>query len=89
MGVLAKQKKMERYEALVLKYAERRKKLKAEGDYAALARLPRSSSKTRLVSLCQLTGRSKAVYRKFRISRCMLRQLALEGKIPGMKKASW
>ncbi len=89
MGVLAKQKKMERYEALVLKYAERRAKLKAEGDWAGLARLPRSSSKTRLVSLCQLTGRSKAVYRKFRISRCMLRQLALEGKIPGMKKASW
>lgn len=89
MGVRAKIEKMKRFEALVLKYAERRAKLKAEGDYAALARLPRSSSKTRLVSLCQLTGRSKAVYRKFRISRCMLRQLALEAKIPGMKKASW
>ncbi|MBL8763232.1 MAG: type Z 30S ribosomal protein S14 [Phycisphaerae bacterium] len=44
---------------------------------------------TRKVSRCQLTGRPRAVYRKFRISRIMLRKLALEGKIPGMRKASW
>lgn len=44
---------------------------------------------TRTVRRCELTGRSRGVYRKFRISRIMLRKLALEGKIPGMRKASW
>ena len=57
--------------------------------YAALARLPRNASPTRLRNLCALTGRSRSVYRKFKISRIMLRELALEGKIPGMRKASW
>ncbi|WP_428386310.1 30S ribosomal protein S14 [Mucisphaera sp.] len=75
--------------ALVAKYAERRKQLKAEGDYATLQTLPRASSATRHRNLCALTGRSRAVYRKFRISRIKLRELALEGKIPGMRKASW
>jgi len=89
MGVRAKINKMKRYEKLVAKYAAKRAQLKKEGDYAALAKLPRASSKTRLMRLCQLTGRSHAVYRKFKISRVMLRELALEGKIPGMRKASW
>ncbi|QDU71763.1 30S ribosomal protein S14 [Mucisphaera calidilacus] len=75
--------------ALVAKYAERRKQLKAEGDYASLQKLPRKSSATRHRNLCALTGRSRAVYRKFKISRIMLRELALQGKIPGMRKASW
>ena len=44
---------------------------------------------TRVVRRCQLTGRAHGVYRKFRVSRIMLRKLALEGKIPGMRKASW
>ncbi len=44
---------------------------------------------TRRVSRCELTGRVRGVYRKFRVSRIMLRKLALEGKIPGMRKASW
>ena len=44
---------------------------------------------TRTVRRCELTGRSRGVYRKFRISRIMLRKLALEGKIPGMRKSSW
>lgn len=44
---------------------------------------------TRTVRRCQLTGRARGVYRKFRISRIMLRKLALEGKIPGMRKSSW
>ena len=73
----------------VAKYAEVRRELKKKGDYAALARLPRDSSPTRVRSLCALTGRSRAVYRKFKISRIMLRELALQGKIPGMRKASW
>ena len=56
---------------------------------AALARLPRDSSATRSNSRCQLTGRSKAYLRRFKVSRIMLRELALAGKIPGLKKASW
>ncbi len=74
---------------MVLKYAERRRQLKDAKDYAALQRLPRNASPTRLRNLCALTGRSRGVYRKFKISRIMLRELALEGKIPGMRKASW
>jgi len=81
--------RMKKVAALVAKYADRRRELKAAGDYAGLARLPRSSSATRLRNLCALTGRSRSVYRKFKISRIMLRELALEGKVPGMRKASW
>lgn len=81
--------RMRRVKACVDKYAERRRDLKQRGEYAALARLPRSSSATRLRNLCALTGRSRSVYRKFKISRIMLRELALQGKIPGMRKASW
>jgi len=81
--------KMQRIEKSVEKYAELRRKLKAEGDYAALWRLPRDASPTRLRRLCALTGRSRGNYRKFKVSRIKLRELALEGKIPGMRKASW
>ena len=81
--------RMKRIEATVKKYAELRRKLKEAGDYAGLAKLPRDSSATRIRSMCALTGRSRAVYRKFKISRIKLRELALEGKIPGMRKASW
>jgi len=73
----------------VAKYADIRYELKKKGDYAALARLPRDASPTRVRNLCALTGRSRGVYRKFKISRIMLRELALQGKIPGMRKASW
>ena len=52
-------------------------------------RLPRDASPTRVRSLCALTGRSRSVYRKFKVSRIMLRELALAGKIPGLRKASW
>ena len=81
--------KQKRREALVLKYADLRRKLKKEKNFAALARLPRDSSPTRSHNRCQLTGRSKGVLRKFKVSRIMLRELALAGKIPGLKKASW
>lgn len=81
--------RMERIRKTVAKYAERRRKLKAAGDYAGLAKLPRDASPTRVRNLCALTGRSRGVYRKLKISRIMLRELALEGKIPGMRKASW
>lgn len=75
--------------ATVAKYAERRRQLKEAGDYAGLQQLPRNASPTRVRNLCALTGRSRAVYRKFKISRIKLRELALEGKVPGMRKASW
>jgi small subunit ribosomal protein S14 len=74
---------------LMLKYAEIRKKLKEEKNYAALAKLPRNSSPTRLARICELTGRRRGYYRKFKISRIMLRELAHAGLIPGMRKSSW
>ena len=81
--------KQERREELVKRYAEIRRQLKKEKNYAALAKLPRDSSPTRSHLRCQLTGRSRGVLRKFKISRIMLRELALAGKIPGLRKASW
>jgi small subunit ribosomal protein S14 len=81
--------KQKRREELVQRFAEVRRKLKKERNYAALANLPRDSSPTRSHNRCQLTGRSRGVLRKFKVSRIMLRELALAGKIPGLKKASW
>ena len=54
-----------------------------------LSKLPRNSSKTRVRNRCQITGRPHGVYRKLKISRIALRELGLEGKIPGMVKSSW
>ena len=81
--------KQKRREALVTKYAEIRRELKKQKNYAALANLPRDSSPTRSHLRCQLTGRSRGNLRKFKVSRIMLRELALAGQIPGLKKASW
>lgn len=81
--------KMKRIKALIEKYRAKREELKKAGDWDALAKLPRNSSATRYKLMCRLTGRSRAVYRKFGISRIMVRKLAHEGKIPGMKKSSW
>jgi small subunit ribosomal protein S14 len=58
-----------------------------KAQMAKSRRTPKFS--TRVVRRCELTGRPRGYYRKFRISRIMLRKLALEGKIPGMRKASW
>jgi small subunit ribosomal protein S14 len=74
---------------LVQKFAEKRKALKEAGDYEALALLPKNSSPVRLHNRCQVTGRARAYYRKFGISRLTFRKMALEGKIPGVRKASW
>ena len=79
----------DRVKATVAKYAELRRQLKKDGDYAGLQRLPRDASPTRIRNLCALTGRSRAYLRKFNMSRIKLRELALEGKVPGMRKASW
>jgi small subunit ribosomal protein S14 len=81
--------KQKRREELVKKFADTRRQLKKQKNYAALANLPRDSSPTRSHNRCMLTGRSKGVLRKFKVSRIMLRELALAGKIPGLKKASW
>jgi small subunit ribosomal protein S14 len=89
MATKAWKSKQKRRESIVKKYADVRRKLKKEKNYAALSELPRDASPTRLHNRCLLTGRSKAFLRKFKISRIMLRELALAGKIPGLKKASW
>ena len=89
MATTAWKVKQKRREALVKKYADVRRLLKKQKNFAALAKLPRDSSPTRSHNRCQLTGRSHAVLRKFKVSRIMLRELALAGKIPGLKKASW
>ena len=81
--------KQKRRAELVQRFADVRRQLKKEKNYAALANLPRDSSPTRSHNRCQLTGRSKGVLRKFKVSRIMLRELALAGKIPGLRKASW
>lgn len=76
-------------EKLVAKYAEKRKKLKESGDWILLQKLPRDSSPVRLRNRCKLTGRPRGYIRKFGLCRIKFRELALEGKIPGVKKASW
>jgi small subunit ribosomal protein S14 len=74
---------------MVEKYAEKRAKLKADGDYIALSQLPKNSSKVRLHNRCKLTGRPKGYMRQFGISRISFREMASNGLIPGIKKASW
>lgn len=85
-SIVARNEKRKR---LVEKYMARREELKALGDYIALQKLPRNSSPTRVRNRCMMTGRSRSVYRKFGLCRHMFRQLSLEGKIPGIRKASW
>jgi len=74
---------------LVEKFAVKRAKLKAEGDFQELSRIPRNSSAVRLHNRCKLTGRPKGYMRQFGISRIVFRELASKGLIPGVKKASW
>ena len=74
---------------LVEKYAEKRAKLKADGDYVGLSRLPRNSNPIRMHNRCKLTGRPKGYMRQFGISRITFREMASSGLIPGVKKASW
>ncbi|MBD81065.1 MAG: 30S ribosomal protein S14 [Crocinitomicaceae bacterium] len=82
----ARERKRER---LVAQYAERRAALKAEGDWEALQKLPKNSSKVRLHNRCKLTGRPRGYMRNFGISRVTFREMATQGLIPGVKKASW
>ena len=85
-SIEARQRKRE---AMVAKYAEKRTALKAAGDYAALDLLPKNSSSVRLRNRCQLTGRPRGYMRHFGVSRNQFRDMALQGKIPGVTKASW
>jgi|TARA_B100001079_G_scaffold268218_1_gene278183 small subunit ribosomal protein S14 len=87
--------------ALNLKFASKRnelkkivmnKKISLEERFKAqmkLSKLPKNSSKIRIKNRCEITGRSHGVYRKLKVSRISLRQLSLEGKVPGMVKSSW
>lgn len=85
-AVIARERKRER---TVAKYAAKRRALKEAGDYEGLDKLPRNASPVRLHNRCKLTGRPKGYMRKFGISRVTFREMASEGKIPGVTKASW
>lgn len=85
-SVIARERKRER---LVAKYSKKRAELKAAGDYEALDKLPRNASPVRLHNRCKLTGRPRGYLRKFGVCRVVFRDMANEGKIPGITKASW
>ncbi|HVT84549.1 MAG TPA: 30S ribosomal protein S14 [Chitinophagaceae bacterium] len=85
-SVKARQRKREK---MVAQYAAKREALKKAGDWKALDELPKNSSKVRLKNRCQISGRPRGYVRYFGISRIALRDMALDGKIPGLKKASW
>ncbi|MDR1527882.1 MAG: 30S ribosomal protein S14 [Dysgonamonadaceae bacterium] len=74
---------------LVAKYAAKRAQLKKEGNYDALQLLPKNASPVRLHNRCKITGRPKGYVRQFGISRIQLREMASQGLIPGLRKASW
>ncbi len=85
-GVKAREVKRQK---LVAKYADKRAELKAARDYEGLDKLPKNSSAVRLHNRCKLTGRPRGYMRTFGISRVTFRDMALAGKIPGVRKASW
>ncbi|MDX1478529.1 MAG: 30S ribosomal protein S14 [Saprospiraceae bacterium] len=85
-SVIARERKRQK---LVDKYAELRAQLKKEGRWDELDKLPRNSNPIRLHNRCKLTGRPKGYMRRFGLCRVMFRQMALDGKIPGITKASW
>ncbi len=74
---------------LVAKYAAKRDALKAAGDYEGLQLLPKNASKVRMHNRCSITGRPKGYMRQFGLSRIQFREMASQGLIPGVKKASW
>ena len=76
-------------QATVAKYAEKRKALKEAGDQEGLQKLPKNASPVRMHNRCSLTGRPRGYMRQFGISRVTFREMANNGLIPGVKKASW
>jgi small subunit ribosomal protein S14 len=83
---MARERKRQR---MVAKYAAKRRALKAAGDWEGLQKLPRDASPVRLHNRCPLTGRSRGYLRRFGLSRIVFREMALAGKIPGIRKSSW
>lgn len=74
---------------LAEKYATKRAALKADGNYIAMSQLPRNSSPIRQRNRCKITGRPRGYMRQFGISRITFREMASQGLIPGVRKASW
>ncbi|GBG96527.1 30S ribosomal protein S14 [Lactococcus termiticola] len=89
MAKKSKIAKFERQERLVEHYRELRSQLKKEGNYEALRKLPKDANPIRLKKRDRIDGRPRAYMRKFGMSRVNFRKLAHEGKLPGVKKASW
>ena len=89
MAKLCSKARQAKRQKMVAKYAALRKELKEKGDFEGLQALPRNSSPTRLHSRCSISGRPRGYMRKFGVSRIAFRDLALDGKIPGVTKASW
>ncbi len=85
-SIIAREKKREK---LAAKYAALRKQLKEEGRWDELDKLPRNSNPIRLHNRCKLTGRPKGYIRQFGLCRVVFRDMALNGKIPGVTKSSW
>ncbi|NJL12801.1 MAG: 30S ribosomal protein S14 [Microscillaceae bacterium] len=85
-SIIARERKRER---LVAKFEAKRKALKEAGDWEGLDKLPKNSTKVRLHNRCKITGRPKGYLRKFGICRNVFREMASDGKIPGITKASW
>lgn len=85
-SIKARQRKRE---VMVAKFAEKRAQLKAEGNYDELQKLPRNASPVRLRNRCKLTGKPRGYIRVFGLCRNQFRQLASDGKIPGVTKSSW
>jgi small subunit ribosomal protein S14 len=81
--------RLQKKQRLVAKYAVKRAALKAAGDWEGLQKLPKNSSPVRIKNRCAVSGRSRGYLRAFGLSRIQFRELAREGKIPGVKKASW
>lgn len=85
-SIIARNQKRRR---MVAKYAAKRERLRAEGDYEGLQRLPRNASPVRVRNRCALTGRGRGYIRRFGLSRIMFRDMARAGMIPGIRKSSW
>ena len=79
----------EKRKLVVAKYAKKRAELKEAGDYEALQKLPRNASPVRVRNRCNITGRGRGYVGRYGLSRIKFRELALDGKIPGIKKSSW
>ncbi|AWN22092.1 30S ribosomal protein S14 [Deinococcus irradiatisoli] len=89
MAKTSKIAKQKQREATVAKYAEKRQALKDANDYIGLSQLPRDASPTRLHNRCEFTGRPRGYIRFFGVSRIVLREMAMKGELPGVRKASW